>query len=373
MTDLTQYLTELHRATKVGFFVADHQGHLTERFKAPAMPDLPSIYLTRLIKHSLASGVYLYLANPKECFTVIVSSAPQATLIIAWMSSTTLEETEFYQEHFPTLSSQRLVALSKTIYFTLCHTWPTVYENNFVGDFSFNREAHENEPRPRHHNSYHLEKCLLAAVKDGDLDRFNQGLDAYLRSGSFGRTAMQELRNQKNIAIIAISLCARASIEGGVPPEIAFSLVDKMCLYVEGMTSITSVGNLIQTIGSLFTTRVQHSRQLTHAGQNYWVNQIERYVRTHFAHGLTLAQLAQALGRDKHYLAHLYRAETGRTIHQYLLLCQINEFKSELLWTDHTITQISTQLGFSSPGAATRVFKRETGLTPRQYRQRYHI
>lgn len=115
MTDLTQYLTELHRATKVGFFVADHQGHLTERFKAPAMPDLPSIYLTRLIKHSLASGVYLYLANPKECFTVIVSSAPQATLIIAWMSSTTLEETEFYQEHFPTLSSQRLVALSKTM------------------------------------------------------------------------------------------------------------------------------------------------------------------------------------------------------------------------------------------------------------------
>ena len=182
------------------------------------------------------------------------------------MSSTTLEETEFYQEHFPTLSSQRLVALSKTIYFTLCHTWPTVYENNFVGDSSFNREAHENEPRPRHHNNYHLEKRLLAAVKDGDLDRFNQGLDAYLRSGSFGRTAMQELRNQKNIAIIAISLCARASIEGGVPPEIAFNLVDKMCLYVEGMTSITSVGNLIQTIGSLFITRVQHSRQLTHAG-----------------------------------------------------------------------------------------------------------
>ena len=172
MTDLTQYLTELHRATKVGFFVADHQGHLTERFKAPAMPDLPSIYLTRLIKHSLASGVYLYLSNPKECFTVIVSSAPQATLIIAWMSSTTLEETEFYQEHFPTLSSQRLVALSKTIYFTLC---------------------------------------------------------------------------------------------------------------------------------------------------------------------------------------------------------QINEFKSELLWTDHSIPQISTQLGFSSPSTATRVFKRETGLTPRQYRQRYHI
>ena len=135
MTDLTQYLTELHRATKVGFFVADQRGHLTERFKAPAMPDLPNIYLTRLIKHSLAPGVYLYLANPKECFTVIVSSAPQAPLIIAWMSSTTLEETEFYQEHFPTLSSQRLVALSKTIYFTLCHTWPTVYENNFVGDF----------------------------------------------------------------------------------------------------------------------------------------------------------------------------------------------------------------------------------------------
>ena len=84
---------------------------------------------------------------------------------------------------------------------------------------------------------------------------------------------------------------------------------------------------------------------------------------------MILAQLAQALGRDKHYLAHLYRDETGRTIHQYLLLCQINEFKSELLWTDHTITQIS----FSSPSAATRVFKRETGLTPRQYRQRYHI
>ena len=373
MSNLTQYLTELHQATKIGFFVVDQAGQLTARFKAPAMPDLPSIYLTRLTTHSLNAGVYLYLASPKECFTVIALPTKKSAFIIAWMSSATLEETDFYQEQFPTLSSQRLVALSKTIYFTLCQTWPTIYENNFAGDASFNREAHENEHYPKQHNNYQLEKRLLAAVKDGNLLHFNQGLEAYLRSGSFGRTAMQELRNQKNIAIITISLCARASIAGGVPPEIALNLTDKMCRYVEGMTTITSVGRLIQTIGAIFITRVQHSQQLTHGGQNYWVNQIERYVRTNFTHGLTLAKIAQALGRDKHYLAHLYRAATGRTIHQYLLLCQINEFKSELLWTDHTITQISTQLGFSSPSAATRAFKQQVGLTPRKYRQQFHI
>lgn len=77
MTDLTQYLTELHRATKVGFFVADHQGHLTERFKAPAMPDLPSIYLTRLIKHSLASGSTSTSPTPRNALPSLSVRPPK--------------------------------------------------------------------------------------------------------------------------------------------------------------------------------------------------------------------------------------------------------------------------------------------------------
>lgn len=49
----------------------------------------------------------------------------------------------------------------------------------------------------------------------------------------------------------------------------------------------------------------------------------------------------------------------------------VSDSKSMLLSSDATIEEISEQLHFSSAGTFSRLFKKETGITPGQYRKTY--
>lgn len=51
--------------------------------------------------------------------------------------------------------------------------------------------------------------------------------------GRLGRVADEDLRNDKNIAIIVITLASRAAIRGGISPELAFTMADNYICDIE--------------------------------------------------------------------------------------------------------------------------------------------
>jgi AraC-like DNA-binding protein len=53
----------------------------------------------------------------------------------------------------------------------------------------------------------------------------------------------------------------------------------------------------------------------------------------------------------------------------YLNRYRITQAKRLLKETDHTITQIAMDVGFSDSGYFSRVFRRETGMSPEAYRR----
>ncbi|UOQ71464.1 helix-turn-helix domain-containing protein [Hymenobacter cellulosilyticus] len=85
----------------------------------------------------------------------------------------------------------------------------------------------------------------------------------------------------------------------------------------------------------------------------------------------TVKYLAGQLHTSPRYLTDLLKQETGHTaldhIHSFLL----GEAKNLLLGTDNTIAQTAYQLGFDNPTYFSRLFKKEIGLTPREYRARF--
>ncbi|MCR8558085.1 helix-turn-helix transcriptional regulator [Mucilaginibacter sp. BJC16-A38] len=87
------------------------------------------------------------------------------------------------------------------------------------------------------------------------------------------------------------------------------------------------------------------------------------------ANGLpTVAAIAAQLKMSPSYLSDLLRQETGKPaidhIHSYL----ISEAKNLLIGADLTVAEIAYQLGFENPPYFSRLFKKETGLTPIAYR-----
>lgn len=92
--------------------------------------------------------------------------------------------------------------------------------------------------------------------------------------------------------------------------------------------------------------------------------------RLHDGHDVpTLAELATLCNLSVRQLTRAFRASRGRSIGDHIAQSRIDHAK-RLLATDESIKAIAYALGFGSPSAFSFAFRRATGLTPREFRQR---
>lgn len=93
-------------------------------------------------------------------------------------------------------------------------------------------------------------------------------------------------------------------------------------------------------------------------------------IEAHYREQPSIEQLAEQIGVSSAHLNLLCRQLAGRSalqlLHERLLL----EAKRQLTYTNMTIGQVSDSLGFSEPAYFTRFFKRNTTLSPRDFRIR---
>ncbi|MFV0591994.1 MAG: helix-turn-helix domain-containing protein [Draconibacterium sp.] len=68
-------------------------------------------------------------------------------------------------------------------------------------------------------------------------------------------------------------------------------------------------------------------------------------------------------------LSDLLKQETGKTALEHIHIALVMEAKNILMSTDKTVAETAYQLGFENPPYFTRLFKKEVGLTPSDYRE----
>ena len=97
----------------------------------------------------------------------------------------------------------------------------------------------------------------------------------------------------------------------------------------------------------------------------------KRYIDENYSESITLDKLAEIAHVNKYYLVHTFSKEYGISPINYLISRRIAESKHLLSETDHSLSQISHMLGFSSPSYFSQSFRRLEGITPKAYRKRH--
>ncbi len=93
--------------------------------------------------------------------------------------------------------------------------------------------------------------------------------------------------------------------------------------------------------------------------------------KLHLSKGLPSVQyLAGELCISSRYLSDVLRQETGKTALDHIHIYLIKEAKNLLLSSENNISEIAYDLGFESPSYFTRLFKKVTGVTPVQYKEK---
>lgn len=83
-----------------------------------------------------------------------------------------------------------------------------------------------------------------------------------------------------------------------------------------------------------------------------------------------VAYLAEKLKLSSNYLSTLFRNKTGHTITQFVLQTRIDRAQELLRDTDLAVTEISSLVGFNNPNYFSTQFKKVSGDTPYDYRQK---
>ena len=78
---------------------------------------------------------------------------------------------------------------------------------------------------------------------------------------------------------------------------------------------------------------------------------------------------ARRIGVTPGHLTEAVKAATGRTAAQLLREARTREAQRFLLRTDLTVRQVATRVGFADPAYFCRFFRRETGLSPGDFRR----
>lgn len=94
-----------------------------------------------------------------------------------------------------------------------------------------------------------------------------------------------------------------------------------------------------------------------------------RILRSRMSDGLRVADLAREANISSRMLQIRFLKSLGRTPHQEIELSRLAAARRLLAETDMTVTQIAAHCGFSDVRALCVMFKRNTGLTPSQYRE----
>jgi AraC-like DNA-binding protein len=94
-----------------------------------------------------------------------------------------------------------------------------------------------------------------------------------------------------------------------------------------------------------------------------------KFMQEHFAAGPTLVDIAKTVQLSPFHFHRRFTELLGLTPKQFLLECQINQAKSDLLAREKELAQIAKDCGFAHQSHFTSRFKQATGLTPTRWRR----
>ncbi len=106
---------------------------------------------------------------------------------------------------------------------------------------------------------------------------------------------------------------------------------------------------------------------LLHAGE--LSRALAAYVADHYMAPLAREEISTALRVSPNYLSRVFRRDTGMTPWQYLNQYRIVQAQKLLLDTQLSVTEIAQRVGFNDPAYFVRVFHKEMGRAPLQYRK----
>lgn len=240
-------------------------------------------------------------------------------------------------------------------------------ENVTVQDTEIDRYRFQNNENDVERISYKTEQDIMEAIRTGNIE-FLKKLPVGIGLEKAGRLAENEKKHQEYMTVSGITMATRAAIEGGMAPSEAYSLSDLYLQKLEHCGSVIEMINLSHDAITDFVSRVRKVQE--RKDKNSYVEQCKDYIACYIHKPIRVEDIAQTIGLNRCYLSKRFHESEGISIQDYITNEKIRVAKNMLKYSDADIAMIGEWLCYHSQSRFGSVFKKVTGMTPSEYRNK---
>lgn len=358
-------------AEKLSDHIASIYGHIKAKHTDH---ELPLFYpRSRELYFSVISDDHLVIGGPillSESF----SSLDNLAFSFAPLFSD--EECRLVVDNLPKNDFNSLNSCIRLLMFILNGKAPSLDRINEISLGSVNPVAKEqlisklfeNTEDETFHTPYSYEVALLSCIKDGDVKRLEETYST-LPATRYGKMSKNPVRQLLYGSIANVTLITRYAIEGGLNEEEAFTLSDMYINRLDGCKDLYELDSLNKQMAIDFTQRVADTNSKHDQNYSLAVRSCIRYIYTHNHSNISLEELSAEVGLSSKYISSLFKKEVGVGLSAFVENKKIEEAKNLLKYSPYSYGEISEYLSFASQSYFIKIFRKHTGLTPRQYRE----
>lgn len=219
-----------------------------------------------------------------------------------------------------------------------------------------------NEPEIINYYPLDKEQELINKVKTGSIKEAKGVLNDLLGYVFFSEGS--SIDNIKSRAIELCSLLSRAAIEGGAPSDNILKINNN---YLKVIPQITDFENLCFNLQEIVEAFIESMFNTVPAQNSLIIKKAIGYIASNFSKNITLKDVADYVHLNPSYFSSIFKQSTGSSFKEHLNMVRVEEGKRLLANTDYSIVDIAIATGFEDQSYFSKVFKKYTGLTPRQF------
>lgn len=213
---------------------------------------------------------------------------------------------------------------------------------------------------------YKTEKDFMHAVESGDKKTALQLINSKNMLFSFSeRFPNQPLRRLKNVAIILNTLLRTSARNSHVPAIMIHRISEKYANEIENANQVEILHQLEDRMIEEYCDLVISNSLSKYTSMT---QRVIEHILSFYNKPINKEELAAQLSTHPSHLSRKFKEETKMTLTAFQQTLRINQAKHLLKTENLSVEEIAWTIGYDDPSYFARVFKKETGRTPSQYR-----
>lgn len=208
-----------------------------------------------------------------------------------------------------------------------------------------------------------VEKEMIARLEKGDVDGMRSCGTRF-----FGWMVRKDPDDLNSMRLKCLELVMRAETAAFNNGSVNYAYSYRKD-YLTQIGALTDASRIQEWFLDKMTDAASDIRDSSEQQSESIVERARKYIQSNYTMDISLDDVSREVNVSPYYFSKLFKEEVGENFIDYLTGLRIGHAKEALKDLSLSVKEIAVMSGYADPNYFSRIFKKQTGMTPREYRE----